>query len=215
MKDIFCGAKNMKGKQLYFFESDEEKNMQKRNIVNLPLDTLIMFSIVIALLFALMFSLGVEKGRKIAYALTEKNEIKHEAAVLDTPAPVGASAPKKIISSPGEIYQNLKTQIPNAPRLQTANLAPAPVEAIAYDTNEQTAEENTTNKYLIQVATFMKENVANKEAKSLEKNGYPVLVAKKGKFIVVFVGNFKGTQEAQKNMKELKKKYKDCFLRRL
>lgn len=76
--------------------------------------------------------------------------------------------------------------------------------------------ENTKEKerYHVQVASFKKENAANQEAEELENKGYPVVVMKKGNYVVIYVGGFEDENEARSSFKTLKKKYKDCIFRK-
>ncbi|OQX80913.1 MAG: hypothetical protein B6D56_03715 [Candidatus Omnitrophica bacterium 4484_70.1] len=69
--------------------------------------------------------------------------------------------------------------------------------------------------YTIQVATYLQKSIAYREKKKLEKQGFPVSISSKGRYLVIFVGNYSNEKEAQKVMSVLKKKYKDCFVRRL
>jgi len=69
--------------------------------------------------------------------------------------------------------------------------------------------------YTIQVATYLQRSIAYREKKKLEKQGFPVNISSKGKYLVIFVGNYSNEKEARKVMNVLKKKYKDCFVRRL
>ena len=57
----------MKDKQLYLFgfNKDENKDSGRQKVV-LPLDGIVLFVIIAVLIFTLSFSLGVEKGKKIA-----------------------------------------------------------------------------------------------------------------------------------------------------
>jgi len=70
-------------------------------------------------------------------------------------------------------------------------------------------------KYVIQVVTYRNKTLAQKEKKLLEKKGYPVILSQKGNYMVIFVGKFSTKEEAQKKLKYLKSRYKDCFIRRL
>lgn len=65
----------MRDKQLNLFGIDDNNSdMKKRYTIILPLDTIILLSIVVLLLLTLAFSLGVERGRKIALRNLEKKE---------------------------------------------------------------------------------------------------------------------------------------------
>ena len=84
---------------------------------------------------------------------------------------------------------------------------------IGFNSKEEIQEEEES--YAIQVATYVKKDVALKEVKRLRDKGYPVFISKKGKYIVIFVGKFENKKEAEKSMRILRKRYQDCFIRRL
>lgn len=161
----------MKGKQLYLFgfHKNDDKASTRPKII-LPLDTLILLGVIVILIFTLLFSLGVEQGKKVV--LDSKNK-------------------EKDLISP-KIFKDSVTIIP--------------------DLKEATIEEK---KYHVQVASFRKKNSAREEAQSLENDGYPVMIARKGNYLVIYVGAFKNELEAKSNFKNLQKKYKDCLLKKL
>lgn len=81
---------------------------------------------------------------------------------------------------------------------------------------------NTTQKannkkaeYTIQVATFRTKTYAQKEVERLKKRGLQTLIIPRGEFVTVCVGNFSEKQEAKISLNQLKKIYRDCFIRRL
>jgi DedD protein len=74
---------------------------------------------------------------------------------------------------------------------------------------------NPKTGYIIQVVTCTKDNLAQEEAKKLQKQGFAAYAAKKNNFVVVYVGPFNDKQQALEQMEQLKKTYKDCILRRL
>lgn len=69
--------------------------------------------------------------------------------------------------------------------------------------------------YIIQVATYKKSPYAENEASNLKKKGFSSFTKRIGDFVVVYVGNFQNKDEAQLNLKKLKKYYSDCFIRKL
>jgi len=174
--------------QLYLFGLKKDPITQKgRFKVILPLDTLIFLSVALIILFVIFFSLGVEKGKKFASAV--------------------------IAQTPTETVSNNQDKQKSALRLplpkEQGNLA---------QPKEKTDTKNIDklkDAFHIQIASFGKENAAQKEAESLIKTGYSVEIRKSGKYVVVYVGGFTNRKEAAEKMKSLKKKYKDCILRRL
>jgi cell division septation protein DedD len=208
----------MDEKQLRFFGSEGDENTKRRYTVILPLDTLILLSIVVVLLFILSFSLGVEKGRKIVYLNTEEQsrvfDSQSKGTSADTaieplrPSPAVESASKTAVVSvsPPVIKKDVET-------VQKRNpvIIPQPVKVVI-PTKDATA---ISKRYRIQVASYRENEKALREAKKLEKKGYPVFVSQKGEFVAVFVGEFNNKQEAQKNERLLKETYADCLLRSL
>lgn len=84
-------------------------------------------------------------------------------------------------------------------------------EQARYVSEEKKAPQN----YTIQVATFETATYAQKEAEQLRKKGFVTLVVPKGKYNIVCVGNFYSKETAKSLLAELKKRYQDCFIRRL
>jgi len=80
---------------------------------------------------------------------------------------------------------------------------------------EDKEEKKEISKYTIQVATFKTKVYAQKEADRLKKKGLKTLIIPKGNYICVCVGNFSEKQEAKLTLNQLKKNYQDCFIRRL
>lgn len=69
--------------------------------------------------------------------------------------------------------------------------------------------------YTIQLASYQNKTSAQKEAQELKRKGYLPLVLSKGQYIVLCVGNFSNKETARPILSELKKRYQDCFIRRL
>ncbi|MFH1127974.1 MAG: SPOR domain-containing protein, partial [Candidatus Omnitrophota bacterium] len=69
--------------------------------------------------------------------------------------------------------------------------------------------------YTIQVASYQTKKGAQKEAEIIKKKGLSVSVLSKGAYSILCVGNFKDKQKAKLVLVELKKRYRDCFIRRL
>ncbi len=70
-------------------------------------------------------------------------------------------------------------------------------------------------KYTIQLVTFQNNRLAQKEADTLRKKGFKPLVIPKGSYTIVCVGSFSSKDTARSLLSDLKKRYQDCFIRRL
>ena len=179
----------MKGKQFYLF--GPQMNSKKGIAKYLAIFTqgkLILSLISVTIIVTIVFSLGVEQGKRIALRNLDPKEKAEEVVELPPESPDTSSL------SLGDYL------IPITPEAQE---------------DSQDAKDEEKELFRIQVASFHKENTAHQEARRLEQNGYPVLVLQKGKFMVVYVGTFETKSEAEDNFQALKQRYKDCILRRL
>lgn len=69
--------------------------------------------------------------------------------------------------------------------------------------------------YAIQLASYSRKDIAEEEAKKLEKKGFKPLLLQKGKYLVLYVGKFKSKKEARSVAHSLKSRYSDCLIRKL
>jgi hypothetical protein len=84
-------------------------------------------------------------------------------------------------------------------------------------TKENTVKEPQPSQkqdYIIQLASYKTKAYAQKEMEFLKKRGFSPSVLSKGNYAVLCVG-FSTRETAQSLLSELKKRYKDCYLRRL
>ncbi|MBM3246815.1 MAG: SPOR domain-containing protein [Candidatus Omnitrophica bacterium] len=75
--------------------------------------------------------------------------------------------------------------------------------------------ESSQNAYTIQLASYQSKAAAQKEAEGLKRKGLAAVILPKGKYTVVCVGSFNDKERARPLLTELKKRYQDCFIRRL
>ncbi len=210
----------MRGTQLHLFHGDDEKTGARRRAVSLPIDTLMLVSAVGALLLILSFSLGIEKGRRNAYRTIEKERqiVMAQARLAQNPPAAPAADPEEI-DAPQQPATTPVRPLPLTKPLSAKPIAAATAAANVVVpmpvVNTASADKVMARKYLIQLASYQSREPAQAEAKKLQKNGYPVQLSQKGKFIVILVGEFKNETEAKNNLQTLKKQYKDCFLKKL
>ena len=145
--------------------------------------------IVIGLLVTavIAFSMGVERGRRTTLSMTEVPVTQVESV-----------APK------------------TAPASQTQR-APAAKPQVQQESSGPTLRAQATQKqvFTIQIATFSTKTLAQREAEEIKKKGHtPKLLSSNG-YTVLCVGNFSSRETAKTALTELKKYYKDCFVRRL
>jgi len=136
------------------------------------------------------FSLGVERGKKLAMLTMTNTQMTAQYV------PAKQALPK--IDMPVKIKQ-----------------AAAPTAAA--DQKQEASEKTKDSElnYTIQLASYQTKTAAQKEAQALQKKGLSPLVLSKGKYSVLCVGRFNNENKARTMLAELKKRYKDCLLRRL
>jgi hypothetical protein len=80
---------------------------------------------------------------------------------------------------------------------------------------EETRVKEYIRSYTIQLASYKTKSLAQREAQSLKKNGLSPLVLLKGGYTILCVGNFSNKEAAQPLLSQFKKRYQDCYIRRL
>ena len=173
----------------------ERKNLTRNSrfltfIWNYEKTILIIIGIVITGIIS--FSLGVDKGRRLS---SSNNNSRFDFALKSgEPKIREASAPK-------------------GRQLQDNPLRP--VTAPAGSIEEEPKVKEYIAVYTIQLASYRTKTSAQKEAETLKKKGLPPLILSKGGYAVLCVGSFSNREAAQSTLSELKKRYQDCYIRRL
>ncbi|MFA5156260.1 MAG: SPOR domain-containing protein [Candidatus Omnitrophota bacterium] len=116
------------------------------------------------------------------------------------------------------VEKGRRTAMPEAPvsrkptqaAIPQQRLAPAqiPVRTVAVSAPAQ-------QNYTIQLASFQNKNLAKKEAEALKKQGLAPMIITKGSYNILCVGSFTSKETAKPLLSEIKKKYRDSFIRRL
>ena len=158
------------------------------NVIFSHQSVIVIFICVIMSLIA-SFSLGVEKGKLIA-----KNNVAVEKVAEGDAAAVAAAVTAVVTAV-------LPPEAPEQP------LQPI---AVARETIK-----TPTGGFTIQVASVTAETSAKGLADSLIKKGIAAFTKQSGKYTIVLAGNFAKKEDAQVRLKELKKTYTDCFIRKI
>ncbi|OPX29395.1 MAG: hypothetical protein B1H08_04005 [Candidatus Omnitrophica bacterium 4484_171] len=182
----------MKEEQLKLFYAGsrkKEKAGEGRNTLTIPIDTFILIGIIVLFAIVMSFSIGVKQGKKIFAASIKTKLAKYEA------------------SNTGIYRDSIKRIVSQDKKIEEKN------------NNDQSKDKNTPNennrKYIIQLASYLKENLAKKEKQYLKNEGFSAEISKKGEYLVLYVGGFATKKDAEKIKTSLKKRYTDCFIRRL
>jgi len=190
---------NIKPSQLELFNQQESYNTPETRNQKSALSYVRVYQKTILLIIGFIitglvsFSLGVEKGMrnaKMQYSpLTQKEQIQ-----------VPLTRTKNIVTHPA-----ITKEVTTVPvRTEEVTTTPMPVKPA-----------DSIKSYTIQLASYQSKEYAQKAAAALKKNGLSPLIISKGGYTVLCVGNFSNKDTANSLLSELKKQYKDCFVRRL
>ena len=147
----------MRERQLHLFGVDDDRKIRKRRyVVGMPLDTLILMVVIMVLLLTIAFSMGVEKGRKIA-----RNAVERQQPLLQSVSPEPVAAVREDQEQDGEGAE-VKAERADA---SGAVFSPEP----AARQGDKTVPVSVDEKYIIQVASYIKEDIAYQEAGKLEE----------------------------------------------
>jgi len=204
----------MNNDQLTFFHEDDD---QPRGVM-ISKDKLYLSLVGMILLLVITFSLGVERGKKVA--LTTRKQILHELQLIETATadaiktapPQGATAVEIVTETTIPVMPRATGSV-TQPGVQTAVSTVPTVPAKAQD--KKPAVDNAQGNYTIQLASYGKNAYAQAEADRLIKEGYQAFVVQKGKYVILCAGRFATSAAAQEMRTKLRKKYKDCFIRKL
>ncbi len=85
----------------------------------------------------------------------------------------------------------------------------------AEDDKVSNQEEGSGLKFALQVVTYKSMEYAESERDKLKKMGFPSYIRKQGKYRIVFVGDYSEQSEAINVLRELRKTYRDAFMKEL
>jgi cell division septation protein DedD len=147
------------------------------------------------MLLVVFFSLGVEKGRRIA--------LKTGRAIIDRGV-------QKVIEKKTPAEEK---------KVETVAFKTDEIKETESIKTNKTTEEKTTEvslkPYTIQVIAFKKEEYVKKETERLKNEGYDVFIIPSNEWIQVCVGKYANKEESKKDFDILKKKYPTCYIRKI
>lgn len=182
------------------------------NVVFSHQSVIIIFICAVMLLIA-SFTLGVEKGKLIAKDTLTMERISSDRAAIVPPLSALTTA-KGINVLPEKIQNSLETQKQNTPTIIKEEPSSTPL--VPSSTVVQPKEHLLPQSgYTIQIATVKTDQAAKKMAEILTKKGWTSFTKPSGKYIVVLAGNYSRKEDAQIKLKELKKTYSDCFIKKI
>ncbi len=165
--------------------------VNKSLAVSISYDALIVVIITLLMINLVSFVCGIERGKNLTKINNNKSDLKLRAK---------AKSLKKTIV-PKNNTRKGQTQI-------------IPEQKIKVGQNNPPNSATRDKKYTIQLVTYSKEGLAKIEVDRLKANGFKSFLLKKGKYFVVYSGIYNTRKGALKKVNHLKKRYKDCLVRR-
>jgi cell division septation protein DedD len=164
------------------------------------------------------YCFGVERGKNIA-AVSRNTRI--DMATIGRSPVVPRGAPKAVPSAlkpPQQPVSVPKVIVVPAPVLNAkgTNNAVAAVKVASRSMGTvPVTEASSAQRYTIQIGTFQARTNAQKDIAILRQAGLSPVLVSQGKYSVLCVGAFSNQETARSLLVELKKKYRDCYIRRL
>ncbi len=193
--------------QFEFFSGQSKNPEKNKNFGNgfkcltLSFENIIVLCIIFVMSLVLIYSLGVERGKKIVKASDAPLAESKALAKVATQETQGVLLPGEPVETDEVIQIETEAEVPEG-------FKPSPEENLIVDTTDKKF-------FTIQVASFKLEKNAQKEADKLKEIGYDIYVVPKGSYSIVCVGKFIERNQAIEFSGKLRNKYNDCLVRRL
>jgi hypothetical protein len=167
---------------------------QKQITLVISREKLIFSVISVILLYVIFFSLGIERGKKIANRSFNK----------DVDSSIVLVHNSEIDSQPAAKEQKTMNTKDNITNLEIT---------------EQTAETEKVlpelkEFYSIQAAAYSNLSRAEKEAQKVRAEGNEAIIDSSGKYHLLLIGKFEDKKEADALRKKIASKYKGCYVRK-
>ena len=164
--------------------------------VTLRLDHLSVVAICALVMYVLVFSFGVEKGKRFAFEELRAEKAKKEMAEKELArALIGQETP---LPAPG-LGMSALAQVSEKPQKEDGTL-------------------EATGRYTIQVITFKSQALAEEKVRQFKEKGYQSFIIPSGKYFQVCIESFESTRKAQEKLVELRAEgfaRPDAFIRPL
>lgn len=179
---------------------------QKPILFSTSVEQIILASIILILAGCFIFFLGIIRGKFLVS--------KGQAVAPVRLAPLVPQADVRRVDPVRSATATLvSAKQALAPSLKVKQAAPAAVPAKT-PAKPSPATLDLNKPYTIQLVTYKKKDLAEKEVAGIRRNGFYSSIIASGDYYQVCVGQYATKEEAKKDLKVFGSKYKDCFLRR-
>lgn len=178
---------------------EQKSDFLQRFRIQLRLDQTIIAALLLLVVYVLVFSFGVESGKRYAMAEIKAERAMRERMARELGEKIFANnqqqmAAATIVSTIPAKSSDLKTAPKATPATVVSAPAPAKIEA----------KTSPSGKYLIQTVTYTSKAAAEQQLKVLAGKGYDGTIVPRGKFQQVCVGAFESRDSANRILGQLK-----------
>lgn len=159
----------------------------ERTFVTLRLDQAIGVTLILLVFYVLIFSWGVEKGKKSVRESQIIRSVPVAVPALEVPSVV--AVPAVPVPAAAVVSEPVPKEVP-----MTVAELPKPVAQV----------NKPEGKYTIQHVTYVTHSAADREIQKLAKLGYTAFVIPSGKHLQVCIAAFQSRQEASQLLKQLR-----------
>lgn len=205
-------------RQMTFGGLDEEKPKPVSFSFTLTLDRIFIFAIIGLILLVLVFSMGVEQGKK-----TAAQRIEHAFARANTMIPPAQDTVVMPQTRVATVQQSAVAVPPVTPMIPKTvpvkkvivpDVKPAVAQVVPVKKAVTPVPTGKKTVFCIQTGSYSKQDDAARFAAKLKTGGYQAYVTKSGDYYAVLVGDFLTKAQADKALGSLKKTYNDAYIKR-
>ena len=172
---------------------------RKDPVVMMSVENLTVILAILCVIFVIVFYLGFVRGQDIT-----KETLKGKLRMLKSKQElVRRSYPTWPSIAPPPAQSAVKSDAEFTTPLIPISYAPPPA-----------VEKTSVKPYTIQVVAYRSNAQAQKEIQKLKIKGYEAKAIVDGSHFVVVVGQYRNGAAAAKDLSELKRDYRDCYLRK-
>lgn len=198
--------------------TETKSDFLQRFRIQLKLDQTIIVALLLVVVYVLVFSFGVESGKRYAMAEIKAERAMRERMTRELGEKIFANnQPQQALVMKSGTEQAKITS--TAAAQTTAKATPVIVsETKKIEPQSQTPKISASGKYLIQTVTYTSKAAAEQELKRLMGKGYGGKILPRGKFQQVCVGGFENRSQATQALGQLQSQGlapKDAYIRTL
>lgn len=164
---------------------------------NISYEQVVFITIGVIMLMVLLFSIGVEKGKRLSRP-AQRGQAAQETADIEPIALESTLAPE-----PVAVEQVVVVQPPAPQAVEAAQEAPKRSKIVKQPTH-----------FTIQLIAYRSKKSAQQELERLGKKGYSPFIIVGGEYYQICVGKYRARSKAKEELLELKKAYRDSFIRK-